>query len=126
LNIGPGTISSGNEYAFSVKTLCAENASSWAEPVYFSTATRMMSKLVTDIKIYPNPGSGKFFIELPEVDDDIHITVRTMNGDITIMEVVARAADAPVIPLYIDDATGLFIVTIQIGEEIYNQMVSVQ
>jgi hypothetical protein len=73
--------------------------------------------------VYPNPNNGQFTVDLPESFENAEVTIRDMNGR-TIRNTMAtdRSLQFDISGF----AKGIYIVSVQAGEEIFRTKLSVQ
>jgi len=74
-----------------------------------STPERLMQ---LNMRCYPNPGSGHFFLELPQVLEPATLTVKNMLGQILFQQTYEQLEKST---LDLNEAPGLYVVELQTG-----------
>lgn len=82
-----------------------------------------LEEFASDIKLYPNPNSGNFTVELPSADE-AQIVITSLSGQVIYKNTVSNTAKVSV--SLTDIPSGIYLVHITNGEATYRSKITVQ
>jgi len=117
-NVGSKSIKANKPGVYKVYVTENNCPSDTSAPYYFNV-TGIMQNDVSEMAIYPNPGSGKFQIELPELSGkELNITILNTLGQEVLKQNLSGHISGSRIAVDISDfASGIYFVNIQSGEQ---------
>jgi hypothetical protein len=126
-----GLVGVGGQFDFNSPFLDSYQVfpNSWAD-ITICRNTVAISELATEVNlsIYPNPTSGEFIIRTSGLNNDnALITVRDISGKVILRENIIDSNNAFTKSFnLVDQAKGLYFITILDGENQYNQKLIIQ
>lgn len=126
VNLGPGELSPGNDYGFSIRTKCEGMGAPWADLVFFSTPLRLAGEISDIALVYPNPNNGTFTVRLPDgVYSETVIRVYDLSGRLVMEHLVAINQLSNPAQLQMKEP-GIYNIMIQSGNASWVEMIVVQ
>ncbi|MBC8048504.1 MAG: fibronectin type III domain-containing protein, partial [Fimbriimonadaceae bacterium] len=123
-------LAANTTYKYRVRSLCADvPASAWSSIETFTTLPLRegVNGEWSVVNVYPNPNSGEFTIDLPEINinENISIEIKNMLCEIIYNEQINTAELNHQVQLNKNIANGIYVVELKTHDKIYSQQIIV-
>jgi len=125
--IVPEVLDDGETYYWQVRAYIAGDTTQWSSPWSFTMGSAGVNKLLTEnnVSIYPNPTKGLLYVELNAIEQtQLQIKVSNLLGEVLINETYTAQQGINTHSINLEDfGTGVYLIQMQSGEEVFTQRV---